>query len=319
MKRKMESRNHKSKWDHNLPDVNHWIPRADSAQNLRNAFFIRCQNVEERIQIRAMHERNLNIDNFDSGVGTEDIIREELESMLPKRYSIRAGVIDDSFGNTAGDFEIIIFNDIWFPAIKAGATAGSRRYHYPIEGVYAVLEVKQTIDYAILDKAMEKLVICHRLHRPPTEATRIVENRKLDDCPHSTTNPLYSAIIALDLRPGIVMDDLVNRFFAISQMLKRKEVIRALCVLGQGTVLWGVRTDNEVKPALFMHDLDKPIIPVYDRVISTDSVFFTFVSNLLLHLYHSVLGAEDIAAFYGKSDGIMGIPKDPNLRLDPDP
>jgi hypothetical protein len=181
------------------------------------------------------------------------------------------------------------------------------------------LEVKQSLDYFILDKAMEKLVTCHRLFRPSTEAGRIIGNRKLDDCPHNTTNPLYSAIIATDLRPGISMDDLVNRFFAVSKTLKRKELVRALCVLGYGTVLWGFASDDrEIKPALFMHDLDKSLVPGYLRSRDKESVFYILMTNLLTHLYNSVLGAEDIAVANGNRENRISVPEDPEICLDPD-
>jgi hypothetical protein len=186
--------------------------------------------------------------------------------------------------------------------------------------VYAVIEVKQSLDYSIPDNAMEKLVTCHRLYRPATQAGRIVENRRLDDCSHCTTNPLYSAIIATDLRSGISMENLVNRFFAISKTLKRKELVRSICVLGHGTMFWGFKNDDwEYKPALFMHDTDKPLVPAYSRVPETPSAFYPFMNNLLMHLYHSVLGAEDIAVAYGghKESGIA-VPTNPEVKLNPD-
>ncbi len=139
-RRYMKSKKLKKNWDDDLPDTSLWLPRTDHTQTLREAFYKRCKSAEERIILRAKHEREMNIDNFDSGIGVEDIIRDELKLLCPGRYSIRAGVIDDRFGSTAGDFEIIIFNDFWFPTVKSGAAQSSRRYHYPIEGVYAILE-----------------------------------------------------------------------------------------------------------------------------------------------------------------------------------
>jgi len=171
----------------------------------------RCTAIEERIRLRACHERDSNIDNFDSGIGVEEIIREELSSLLPRRYSTTAGVLADSNGCTGGDYDVVVFNADWIPAIKAGATKASRRVHLPIEGVYAVGEVKQTLDYTTLDEAMRKLVVAHRLHRPPTSGFRVVENRELTKCPYGLSNPLYSFVIATGIRQGIEFDDLTRR------------------------------------------------------------------------------------------------------------
>lgn len=69
--------------------------KKDAAEFLRHLFFKRCQVVEEQIKSRAKAEKTGRIDNFDPGPGVEDIVREELRKLLPARYAIRAGTIDD--------------------------------------------------------------------------------------------------------------------------------------------------------------------------------------------------------------------------------
>jgi hypothetical protein len=308
---------------HSLPDTEKWIPRANGADVLKLAFRNRCSAIEETILSKVTHERKSNIDNFDSGPGVEDIIRDELSKLLPTRYSVRAGVVNDRLGNTAGDCDVVIYNDTWFPIVKAGAAANSRRIHLAIEGAYAIGEIKQTLDFTSLDHAMEKLVVCHRLHRPPTYAYRLVENRESSPCSHGLTNPLFSFIIATDIKPSIEFEDLVERFFYINRTLRRHEVIRALCVLGHGTITWGFvdKENEEIRPALFMlEDLYEPIYPVFHRVANTDSALYPLMVDLLLHLYKSVLAPEDIAPYYGsKKPGIVSIPKSPDISLPPDP
>jgi len=287
-----------------LPDTKQWQPRTDKIETLQGTFLKRCIGLEKEIQLRVQLERELNIDNYDSGPGVEDILREELRYLLPNRYSIRSGVINDRRGKTAGDCDIIIFNDLWFPAIKVGATPESRRFHFPIEGVYAVCEVKQSIDYKVLDEAMEKLVTCHRLDRPQTNANRLVENCDLDGCFHGLKNPLYSVIIAASLKEGGELDKLVERFFYINKSLKRLEVVRCLCILGHGAVTWTFTdVDGDTRPTLFMRDdLFTSIFPAYHKVPKTPSALYAFLSDILLHLYQSVLAAEDIAVAYGPKE-----------------
>ena len=57
-----------------------------------------CQIAQKRIVSRAEAEIRFNIQRFDSGAGVEDVVREELGSLLPKRYSVDAGVVDESRG-----------------------------------------------------------------------------------------------------------------------------------------------------------------------------------------------------------------------------
>jgi hypothetical protein len=115
----------------------------------------------------------MNVYNFDSGSGLEDIVRDQLRAMLPSRYSIRAATLNDRKGQSAGDFDLVIANDDWFPAIKAGATPASRKVHLPIEAAYAVIEVKQTLTAKTLDDAMAKLVSANRLNKPLAGSKRI--------------------------------------------------------------------------------------------------------------------------------------------------
>lgn len=159
-----------------IPNTNEWQPRKDTQENLKEIFYKRCIHVESAIKDRVNKEQELNIDNFDSGSGVEDIIREEFSKILPSRYFITKGVVNDRNGFSAGDQDLIIFKKTWFPFLKSGATSESRRFHFPIEGVYAIGEIKQTLTISNLDLALQKLVIGKRLERPKTGRTRITEN-----------------------------------------------------------------------------------------------------------------------------------------------
>jgi hypothetical protein len=284
-----------------LPDVSAWQPRTEVSYSLSTAFLKRCLAIEQRIKLRVQHECVTNIDNFDSGAGVEDIVRDELANLLPNRYAVRSGVLSDRGGQTGGDYDVVIFNANWVPVIKTGAATNSRRVHLPIEGVYTVGEVKQTLNYQTLDAAMEKIVIAQRLFRPPTSATRIVENRELNRCPHGLTNPLYSFVLATQVEKGFEFDEIIRRFVAINQRLRRLEMVRSLCVLGVGTVYWVYRDEcGSIAPALFMgDDLHKELHIAYSSAEDIGSAFYPFAENLLLHLYHSILAPEDIPAAYG--------------------
>lgn len=287
-----------------LPDVSKWQPRKDAASDIGRSYRRRCEFIEQRLRVRVAEERAGNIDNFDSGIGVEEIFRDELSQLLPERYQVTNGVVSDRLGNTAGHCDAVIFNDTWFPAIKSGATPQSRRQHLPIEGIYGVVEVKQSLSVKTLDEAMQKLVVCHRLTRPPTPRDRIVENRETGTCVHAISNPLYSCIFAIELSRGSEFQTLITRFVEINRLLKRSEMVSALVLLGQGAVFWGCIEDDELKQARFFYeDLYLPIRPIYlPASAGGHDTFYRFARHLSAHLYSSVLGAEDIAVAYGESE-----------------
>ena len=163
----------------NLPDVSGWKPTESHEESLRNALMTTCQIAQKRIVSRAEAEIRFNIQHFDSGAGVEDVVREELGNLLPKRYSVDPGVVDDRAGRTAGDCDVLIRDPLWSPVIKLGATARSRRRHFPIEGVYAAAEIKQTLGWDALEKAMEKMVKLSRLNRSENPYGHITENQHL--------------------------------------------------------------------------------------------------------------------------------------------
>lgn len=265
------------------------------------------------------------VHSFDSGLPIEEVVRDELRRILPARYSVRAGTVVDATGYTAGDCDVVVFNDIWFPVVKPGPVESARQFMLPIEGVYAVGEVKQTLSGDTLTAALKKLVACHRLERPETFAHRLVENREQSDCVHGLTNPLYSFVVALDVGVGETFESLIDQFFTINQTLRRLDVVRAMSVFGHGTVIWGVDdpedpTHTTARAALFQEeDLYKRIYPMFFRATDHGPALYGLLSNLLLHLFHSVLAPEDFAANYGQHVPLTSLPTDrKKISLAPD-
>jgi hypothetical protein len=314
------SKNNLAMTDQNLPNTDAWLPNNTGKHILETAFVRQCLDIEKSIQQKATFEKEKNIYNYESGLGLEDIVRNELKRLLPSRYSVEVGTLTDSMGQTAGDVDVIIFNDFWFPSsVLSGATPASRKKYMPIQGTYAVGEIKQTLNIKTLEAAMEKLVCCHRLHRPRTYNARTVENRESSYCFHGLSNPLYSFIFATDIDKGLTIEEIADRFFFINKRLKRLETVRAVCILGQGTIYWSFKSnDVEFKPALFMsEDLYKPIIPSIE-VHNDNPAIYTFISNLQLHLFHSVLAPEDFALYYGTVNRNIRRPKSVEINIPPD-
>jgi len=300
-------------------DPSMWLPR-DASSTLSTAFSKECVGIEKRLLDNLHHEKHFSVNNFDSGLPFEAIIRSEFENLLPKRYKICDGLALDRNGKTAGNCDFIAFNETWFSPVKSPLVKDGGKPYLPIEGIYAIGEIKQSLSVKTLHEAMEKLVMCHRLNRPRTYAHRVVENREGDDCPHGLTNPLFSFILAGGISEGEDFNLLINEFFDISKKLKRLELIRAICVLGHGTVSWGFRDpfrENEIRPALFMKDdLFHEIFPTLSPT-SMRSPLLSLVQQIQLSLYHTILGPEDIATAYG-FDSRLKTPSDPAIAVQPD-
>ena len=282
-----------------LPDVNAWQPFEGSNSSLRNALMVTCQLAQKRIVSRANAESRFNIQNFDSGAGVEDIVREELANVLSARYSVDVGVLDDREGRTAGECDILIRDPIWSPVIKLGATAVSRRRHFPVEGIYAAVEIKQRLGPNELDNAMKKMVTVSRLRRPDNPYGHITENQHIPffDRPGQILNPLHTSVFATGLKDGVCFDEIVDRFGAINALLDRSHMVTTLCVLDAGAA-WYSAERSGVYDADFMRDRTKNLI-LQILTKDHDSVFYHWHGMLVAHLTRSVLSILDVSRAYG--------------------
>ena len=287
-------------WCSALPDVDSWQPVEGKDDTLRNSLMVTCQLAQARIAARADAEVKFNLRNFDSGSALEDIVREELARLLPKRYEVSAGAINDRMGRTAGDCDLIVRDPNWSPVIKTGATIQSRRFHFPIEGVYAVTEIKQTLGRKELDAAMKKLVMVARLVRPENPYGHITENQHITDFdrPGATLNPLHMTIFATRLPNPTNFDDVVNRFAEINAKLSRKDMVKMLCVLGHGTAWYSVESGDPYN-ATYMADGNRQLIMQINHKEPKNS-FYRYYVEILGHLTRSVLGLHEISNIYGE-------------------
>ena len=287
------------KWDEDLPNVGAWQPTASKADTLRSALMMTCQVAQRRIVARAGAEIAFNIENFDSGVSVEDIVREEVANLLPQRYAVSDGVVNDRCGKTAGDCDLLVRDHMWSPVIKPGATSRSHRFHFPIEGIYAAMEIKQTLGFRQLDDAMKKMVTLAGLKRPDSPYGHITENQHLEflDKPGHILNPMHTSVFATKLGKGISFEEIVKRFSAINESLDRNSMVTMLCVLDQGTAWYSVESGNPFD-ADFMRDRNQPLI-LQVNVGEPENSFYRLFQLMTTHLSRSVLYLVDTFAAYG--------------------
>lgn len=278
-----------------LPDTETWIPRKDKEKALRNTLLQTCRSVEARIIAEADIEKKFNIDNYDSGLGVEDIAKQELQKLLPGRYEIMPGVVIDGNGHTCGECDLVIVNKFWIPSLKYGATDKSRRLHIPVESVYSVIEVKQTLTEDSLDKAMEKIVQYKSLERPRSEYGRIIENHNIQglDKPEKSLNYRFDIILAVWCKKP---ETLVKRFFLINESLPLDKRINALALLGYGYVFYVA--GNNLNACLYPDQHKKEELATFYIPTETDTFYYLY-ANLWQHLTLTVLNPYDFKHKYG--------------------
>ncbi len=289
-------------WNDNLPDVGKWQPKTEKSKDLSAGLEMTCQAVQSRIVNEANIEEGFSINNYDAGPGLEDIVRQELSKLLPDRYSVDAGVVNDPDGKTAGDCDVLITNRMWAPVVKLGAIPESRRVHFPIEGIYSVIEVKRTLGFKELDAAMNKLVTVSRLKRPKQSYGHITENQHLRalDKENCILNPLRTTVLATKMKEGVAFRDIVRRFGQINACLSRDEMVTDLYVLKHGTA-WYSPANGSAGEATFMWDRDKPIqLRFSDQ--KPENTFYVFFVQLSGHLTRSILGLDKVFFSYGPSE-----------------
>ncbi|MDM8553847.1 hypothetical protein QUF75_03860 [Desulfococcaceae bacterium HSG7] len=282
----------------NLPDTTDWEPRANKVCTLQSTFLQTCRAIEARIIAETTIEKSFNIDNFDSGPGVEDFCRSQVQILLPDRYTALSAVVSDQQGRTCGECDIVIANKTWFPFLKYGVTGQSRRVHIPVEGVYSILEIKQTLTRNTLEEAMRKIVLYKRLIRKRSEYGRIIENHNLGslDDPTNSLNYRFDAIVAVFCATD-ASEMLIQRFFAINESLPPKDRVNCLALLGHGYACYVKKTEDERNEHLYPEQTPELARP-YFLPTPTDA-FYRLWINLWYHLTLTVLNPAGIKYAYG--------------------
>lgn len=86
---------------------------------------------------------------------------EIIKQYMPDRYAVDTGIIVDSYGKTSDQIDVVIFDNQYTPTLL---DQQNHRF-IPAESVYAIFEVKPTINKTYLDYAGEKAASVRKLHR----------------------------------------------------------------------------------------------------------------------------------------------------------
>lgn len=103
------------------------------------------------------------------GEVTENCFIEVLRKYLPNRYKVDTGIVIDSTGATSDQIDVIIYDPQYTPTLL---DQQSHKY-IPAEAVYAVLEVKPTIDKPYLEYAGKKAESVRKLKRTSGQVVHV--------------------------------------------------------------------------------------------------------------------------------------------------
>lgn len=84
-----------------------------------------------------------------------------LRSYLPNRYCVDKAIVLDSLGHTSDQIDIVVYDKQYTPCLLSQ----QGHLYVPAEAVYAVFEVKPTIDKGYLEYAADKAASVRRLTR----------------------------------------------------------------------------------------------------------------------------------------------------------
>lgn len=146
-----------------------------------------------------------------------------LESHLPNRYQINKAFILDSHGKCSDQIDVVIYDRQYTPLLynKSG------QLFIPAESVYAVFEVKQTLDRHNLEYAGAKAASVRRLNR--TSTSIIHAGGKYTPRP---LPPILAGILTFD---GNWIPPLGDSLIATIQERPTEEQIDLGCVISAGS------------------------------------------------------------------------------------
>ena len=136
------------------------------------------------------------------GDSTEEGWREMLGDFLPGRYGVDSGKVVDSQGHQSEQIDIIIYDTFYSPLMfKIGDDI-----FVPVESVYSVFEVKQTLNKSHLDAAAKKADSVRRLYRTSAEIPNQFGKKISKDL---TRFPILAGILTSESEWSVPFDDIL--------------------------------------------------------------------------------------------------------------
>ena len=93
------------------------------------------------------------------GAGNESALRELITKFIPKRYGVGTGVVIDRHGKPSRQCDIVVYDTFLYPSLLSLTSV----HLFPVDLVYATIEVKTTINSKTAKEALENIASVKRL------------------------------------------------------------------------------------------------------------------------------------------------------------
>lgn len=130
---------------------------SDNPISLKHLFL----NLQKEMETKLRVGRDCITHPTAKGDDSETHWRDWIDDYLPKRYSAEKAFVIDSIGNQSEQIDIVIYDKQYSPLIFKHSGA----VYIPAESVYAVFEVKQTLNKSNIDYSKKKAASVRALYR----------------------------------------------------------------------------------------------------------------------------------------------------------
>lgn len=158
------------------------------------------------------------------GDATEAGWKAMLCNFLPGRYGVVSGKVVDSKGHQSEQIDVIVHDTFYSPLMF---TIGADRF-VPVESVYAVFEIKQTLNKGHLDAAAQKAESVRRLYRTSAEIPNHFDIGVSKDL---SRFPILAGLLTSESEWAVPFDDILR---AHLELQSPDQAVDLGCALGAG-------------------------------------------------------------------------------------
>lgn len=165
------------------------------------------------------------------GTAREDLLKQNLIGLFPKRYSICSGIIMDSNQAQSKQQDFIIYDSFNCPAFYE--TESNKIL--PIESIYATIEIKSTLTKETLKQSIDNVKSVRSLEKAETNYSKIFK---------------YPVGFVFAYSSDADLETIQKNLFELNKDVNPEYQISIICVLDKG-LIFNVSKDNIVEYTIY--------------------------------------------------------------------